>query len=98
MVAIASFIVLDTKKRSKMRKKYRIIKDKLVIESDPTIEIPIVKILFVKLEHDASGPYIKITTVDGVIVRFWIDPSQTEKIMSMIMVKRAEVIARELRK
>jgi hypothetical protein len=81
-----------------MRKKYHIKDDKLIIKSDPTVEIPIVKILFVNLENDSAGPCIKITTVSGVVVRFWIDPSQTEKILSLIQNKRAEVITGELRK
>jgi hypothetical protein len=81
-----------------MRKKYHIKDDKLIIESDPTVEIPIVKILFVNLENDSAGPCIKITTVSGVVVRFWIDPSQTEKILSLIQNKRAEIITGELKK
>lgn len=81
-----------------MRKKYHIKGDKLIIESDPTIEIPLIKILFVKLENDNAGPCIKITTVSGVVVIFWIDASQKDKIMSLIQEKRAEVLTRELRK
>lgn len=81
-----------------MRKKYHIKDDKMIIESDPMVEIPIVKILFVKLENDSAGPLIKITTVSGVIVKFWIDPSQTEKILNLIQEKRAEVIAKDLKK
>jgi len=81
-----------------MKKKYHIKSDKLVIEADPTVEIPIVKILFCQLENDNTGPYVKITTVSGVVVKFWVDPSQKDKIMNLILVKRAEVLARELKR
>lgn len=81
-----------------MRKKYHIKGDKLIIESDPTVEIPIIKLLFVKLENDSAGPCIKITTVSGVVVRFWVDSSQKDKILEMIQNKRAKVIAGELNK
>ena len=81
-----------------MRKKYHIKGDKLIIESDPTVEIPIIKILFVKLENDTAGPCVKITTVSGVVVRFWVDSSQTEKILELIQNKRAEVLSGELKK
>ena len=81
-----------------MKKKHHIKSDKLLIESDPKVEIPIVKILFVKLENDSAGPCIKITTVSGVIVRFWVDLSQADRILSLIQEKRAEAIAKELRK
>lgn len=80
-----------------MRKKYHIKDDRLIIESDPTVEIPIVKILFVKLENDNAGPYVKITTVSGVIVKFWVDPSQKDKIIDLIREKRAEVLGRRLK-
>lgn len=85
-------------KLKNMIKKYHIKNDKLIVESDPTVEIPIVKILFVKLENDNAGPCIKITTVSDVVVRFWVDPSQKDKIMSLIQEKRAEIIALELKK
>jgi len=81
-----------------MRKKYQIKENKLIIESDPKVEIPIVKILFAKLKNDSAGPCIEITTVSGVIVKFWVDPSQIEKILSLIQEKRAGVIKAELRK
>ena len=81
-----------------MRKKYHIKGNELIIESDPTVEIPIVKILYCQLENDNAGPYVKITTVSGVIVRFWIDRSQKDKIMNLILVKRTEIIASELKK
>lgn len=81
-----------------MRKKYQIKGDKLIIESDPTVEIPIVKILFVKLENDSAGPCVKITTVSGVVVRFWVDSNQKDKILEMIQNKRAEVLTGEFRK
>lgn len=81
-----------------MRKKYHIKGDKLIIESDPTVGIPLIKILFVKLENDNAGPYVKITTVSGVIVRFWVDPSQANKIINLIRNNRAEVLASELNK
>ena len=81
-----------------MKKKYHIKGDKFIIESDPTVEIPIVKILFVKLENDSAGPCINLTTVSGVVVRFWVDSSQTEKILNLIQAKRAEVITGELKK
>ena len=81
-----------------MRKKYHIKGNKLIIESDPTVEIPLIKILFVKLENDNAGPCVKITTVSGVVVKFWVDPSQKDQIMSLIMVKRAEIIASELKR
>lgn len=81
-----------------MRKKYHIKGDKLIIESDPTVEIPIIKILFVKLENDTAGPCVKITTVSGVVVRFWVDPSQKDKILEMIQSMRAEVLTGELKK
>ncbi|MEI8061355.1 MAG: hypothetical protein WCG99_03630 [Candidatus Berkelbacteria bacterium] len=81
-----------------MRKKYHIKGNKLIIESDPTVEIPIIKILFVKLENDTAGPCVKITTVSGVVVRFWVCPNQKDKILEMIQNKRAEVITGELRK
>jgi hypothetical protein len=81
-----------------MRKKYQIEGNKLIIDSDPKVEIPIVKILFAKLKNDSAGPCIEITTVSGVIVKFWVDPSQAEKILSLIQAKRAEVLTGELRK
>jgi hypothetical protein len=81
-----------------MTKKYHIKGDKLIIESDPTVEIPIIKILFVKLENDTAGPCVKITTVSGVVVRFWVDSSQKDKIVEMIQNKRAEVLTGELKK
>jgi hypothetical protein len=81
-----------------MTKKYHIKGDKLIIELDPTVEIPIVKILFVKLENDTAGPCIRITTVSGVVVRFWVDPSQKDKILEMIQNKRAEAIKLDLTK
>ncbi len=80
-----------------MRKKYQIIGDKLIIESNPTVEIPIVKILFVNLENNSAEPCIKITTVSGVVVRFLVDSSQKDRIMNLIMLKRSEVIAQELK-
>jgi hypothetical protein len=70
----------------------------LVGRSGPTVEIPIVKILFVKLESDHAGLYVKITTVSGVVVKFWVDPSQKDKIMNLILVKQTEIIALELMK
>lgn len=75
-----------------MRKKYHIKDNKLIVESDPTIEVPLIKILFVKLENDNAGPCIKITTVSGVVVKFWIDHSQREKIMDLIRNARAEAV------
>ena len=80
-----------------MIKKYHIKGDKLIVESDPTVEIPIVRILFVKLGNDNAGPYMKITTVSGVVVRFWVDPSQEDKIMYLIQNKRGETLERELK-
>jgi hypothetical protein len=80
-----------------MRKKYHIKDDKLIIESDPTIEIPIIKILFVKLKNDTAGPCVKITTVSGVVVRFWVDSNQKDKILEMIQNKRAEIFTRSSR-
>lgn len=79
-------------------KKYYIKEDKLIIESDPTVEIPLAKMMFVKLEHDSAGPLIKITTVSGTIVKFWIDPSQTDKILNFIQDKFAEAIMKGLKK
>jgi len=84
--------------RNHMKKKYRIIEDKLIIESDPSVEIPIVKIIFVKLENTNDGPCIKVTTVSGVVARFWVDPSQKDQIIDLIREKRAEVLGRELKK
>lgn len=81
-----------------MIKTYHFKGDRLLIASDPSVEIPIAKILFAELEDDAAGPCVKITTVSGVIIRFWVDQSQKEKIMSLIQEKRAHVIARELKK
>jgi hypothetical protein len=81
-----------------MRKKYHIKGDKLVIESDSTVEIPIVKIIFCQLENDNAGPYVKITTVSGIVVKFWIDPSQTNKVIDLIQNKRSGILEAELRK
>lgn len=81
-----------------MGKKYQIEGSKLIIESDPTIEVPLVKILFVKLENDNAGPCVKITTVSSVVVKFWVDPSQANKIINLIQNERAEVLAKELQK
>jgi len=79
-----------------MRKKYHIKGNKLIIESDPTVEIPIVKILFCQLKNDNAGPYVKITTVSGVVVRLWVDPNQTNRIMDLIQNKRARTIKAKL--
>lgn len=81
-----------------MRKKYHIKGDKLIIESDPTVEIPLVKMMYVRLEHDNAGPLIKITTVSGVVMKFWIDPNQTDKILNFIRDKFAEALMKELKK
>ncbi|MCX6810138.1 MAG: hypothetical protein NTY30_00105 [Candidatus Berkelbacteria bacterium] len=81
-----------------MRKKYHIKNDKLIIESDPTVEIPIIKILFVELENDSAGPCVKITTVSGTVIKFWIDQSQSVKIFDLIQNKRAEVLAKDLKR
>jgi uncharacterized membrane protein len=81
-----------------MIKKYHIEDDKLVVESDPTVEIPIVKIIFCQLENDNTEPYVKITTVSGVIMKFRVNPSQTSKIINLIQNKRAKVLKEELKK
>lgn len=81
-----------------MIKTYHFKGDKLLIASDPSVEIPIAKILFAELEDDAAGPCVKITTVSGVIIRFWVDQSQKEKIMNLLQTKRAEIISAELKK
>ena len=81
-----------------MIKTYSLRGDKLLIASDPSVEIPIAQILFAELEDDAAGPCVKITTVSGVIIRFWVDQSQKDEIMRLIQEKRAGAIARELRK
>lgn len=81
-----------------MIKKYHIKDNKLIIESDPTITIPLVKMMFVKLEHDNTGPLIKITTVSGVVVKFWIDPNQTDKILKFIQDNFAQALMMELKK
>lgn len=78
-----------------MQKKYHIRGDNLIIESDPSIGIPIAKILLVSAENDNAGPCVKITTVSGTIVRFWIDSSQKQKILNMVQNKRAEVLSRK---
>jgi len=80
-----------------MRKKYHIKGDKLIIESDPTVKIPIIKILFVKLENDAAGPCVEITTVSGAIVRFWVDSNQTGRILNLIQDKRAKALSKSLK-
>jgi hypothetical protein len=79
-----------------MIKTYHFKGDKLLIASDPSVEIPIAKIFTAKLENDATGPCVAITTVSGVVVRFWVDSSQKEKIMELIQNKRAETLKREL--
>lgn len=81
-----------------MIKTYHFRGDKLLIASDPSVEIPIAKILYAQLENDAAGPCVRITTVSDVVIRFWIDSSQKEKIMQLIMVKRAEALSKELKK
>ena len=80
-----------------MIKTYSFKGDKLLIASDPSVEIPIAKILFAELEDDNAGPCVKITTVSGVIIRFWVDQSQKDKIMNLIRDKRAEVINKDLK-
>jgi len=80
-----------------MIKTYHFRGDKLLIASDPSVEIPIAKIFTAKLENDAAGPCVTITTASGVVVRFWIDPSQKERIMELIQIKRAEALKRELK-
>lgn len=81
-----------------MIKTYHFKGDRLLIASDPSIEIPIAKILFAELEDDATGPCVKITMVSGVIIRFWVDQSQKDKLMQLIQAKRANAIALELKK
>ena len=81
-----------------MKKKYQIKGDNLVIESDPAVEIPLVKIMYVRLEYDNTGPYIKITTVSGVVVKFWVDPNQADMIMNLIQDKFVEALMKELKK
>lgn len=80
-----------------MIKTYHFKGDKLLIASDPSVEIPITKILFAELEDDAAGPCVKITTVSGVIIRFWVDQGQKDKIMDLIRVKRATVLTSKMR-
>jgi len=41
---------------------------------------------------------VKITAVSGIVVKFWVDQSQQDKIMNLILVKRTEIIALELKK
>ncbi len=79
-----------------MIKTYHFKGDRLLIASDPSVEIPIAKILFAELEDDAAGPSVKITTVSGVIIRFWVDSTQKDEIMQIITFRRAEAIKKEL--
>ena len=73
---------------------YKIEDEKLVIDANPRIEIPILQILYVKFSEDLKDPYVTIETAAGITTILRIDPKQKAKLKILINNQRAKLFSK----